>query len=436
MGDGRYYTYYQFFGILILVILSILALASMVVGYYRNSGNQNEKKMSRYFLMLSIIIILKIVEFVIPEMEKGLVLRYLISLLLINQVLSWIEYLNNYVLQIIKIPIYFLSEIIVGILLTITILTKGKLIISSYNFYKTEFTVTYLGIWIFVLLMILLYSFKILISKEKIHRVYQNKISFFILFIFLLIPVGLYLVMLIKKIFYLDFAEIFILTMLLTIFNIIMYSQSPFGITILTFNKIGDIISDYIFVTDISGKVIYKNSRVNQATFFAVNDKIDLDNLNKIYFSDAIEMFHPEGKEYFKMNCNGIDCYFMHRCDPIKNREETIGYIITIVDISELMKLLHLLEEMQEKAKETNIKLKNYVEVVYNVEREKEINTLLEKILSSREKDMVQLIKYIEELIEQKDVLTEADFQDKIDFLITYNQKILEEVRKTVNSYR
>jgi hypothetical protein len=329
-----------------------------------------------------------------------------------------------------------LIEIVCSILSVIVILTKGKFLIVNYNFYKTEFYIAYIIIWGLLFAIILTYILWICFSKKQIHKIYSNRSSGIILSVFLLIPIGIYSVMLVKKFSYIDFAEIFILFMLSVVFNIIMYSQSPSGITVLTFNKIGDIINDYVFVTDIYGKVIYKNSRVNQSNFFVTDETIDLDDLEKIYKPSAIKIYNTEGNESIKMCCMGKDCYFTHRSDPLKNNEVTIGYIITIVDISELMELLHLLEQMKEKAKDANMKLKNYAEVVYNVEKEKEINVLLEKILSSREKDMRQLIKNIEELIEHENLQEENEFQEKIDFLINYNQRILEDVRETVSSYK
>ncbi len=435
MGDGRYYTFYQFFGILLLVMFSMFALMSAVAGYYRNSGNQKEKKILPIFYVLSILMILKTIEIIIPSLITGVILRSVISVLLIYEVIKWNVYLNENIFSVVKSTKLWIAEIFSGIVAFLVMITKGNFLFNKYNFYHTEFTNYYKAIWIVIFGINLFYCFMVLFSKKQKHKIYKNIGSFIILFLFMILPFGTYTYMLGNNIVFLDYAEIFILIMLSAILNIILYSQSPSGITILTFNKIGDIISDYIIVTDNKGRIIYKNSRVNQSDCFESEEIININNLSEIYRTDAMKMYNPDGEEYMKISNEKNDRYFTHRCDPLKNKKDTIGYIITIVEISELMELLNRLKEVQEKAKDTNNKLKNYAEVVYNAEKEKEINMLLEKILFAREKDMYQLIADIEEILKEE-IKNEFNFQEKIEILIKYNQKTLEEVRKTVSAYR
>ena len=92
---------------------------------------------------------------------------------------------------------------------------------------------------------------------------------------------------------------------------------------------------------------------------------------------------------------------------------------------------MYSLEDQKQKSKEANAKLRNYSEVVYHIEKEKEINTLLEEIVSSREKEMQSLINRIDALIDN-----EGDFVEQVDPVIRFNQKILEDVRKAVSTYR
>jgi hypothetical protein len=56
---------------------------------------------------------------------------------------------------------------------------------------------------------------------------------------------------------------------------------------------------------------------------------------------------------------------------------------------------------------------------------------LLEQILSSREKEMQSLINKINLLIKNDD-----NFIEQIDDVILFNQRILEDVRKDVGTYR
>jgi transcriptional regulator with PAS, ATPase and Fis domain len=230
---------------------------------------------------------------------------------------------------------------------------------------------------------------------------------------------------------YLDFAEILFFITLSVMFNIIMYSQSSSGLTILAFDKIGDILQDYVFVTNVDGNVIHKNKMANQSDLFISDEKIDIDNIKNIYRIKPDIKKNSHGNEYAKLEYKNKELYFIHKHDFLKDKEEIIGHIITIIDITNLMNLLYSLEDKKEKSKETNAKLKHYSEVVYHIEKEKEINVLLEEILYSREKEMQSLIDKINLLIQN-----ENDFLEQIDHVVCFNQRILEDVRKAVRTYR
>ena len=161
-----------------------------------------------------------------------------------------------------------------------------------------------------------------------------------------------------------------------------------------------------------------------------------MEQIEEIYRSEAILKRDEDGDQYIHL-MDGEDNYYLgHQVDTLKNNEELIGYIITIVDISELVELLKQLREMELQAKEVNEQLANYAEIVYNVEKENQINILLEKILSTREEDVERLIDQINDLIESENYDDEKLMQERIDHVIKYNQQIIDEVRKTVNSYR
>lgn len=110
-----------------------------------------------------------------------------------------------------------------------------------------------------------------------------------------------------------------------------------------------------------------------------------------------------------------------------------MGFIITISNISDLIKLMVNLEKKKEESRIVNEKLKNYSNVVYHIEKEKEINNLLEEIVSLRDIQM----KYLSGLIlDTKEKLSDDIFEKHIDNAINKTNEILEDVRATVSKYR
>lgn len=431
MGDGRYYTFYQFFSVILLVLLSMFVISSMLIGYYRNEKNHTAKKMLSMYLILSLIIILKTVELVMPNYDIAFFIRCFNSLMLILLMLYWLFYLNKNTFRVLKINIEYLLSIISALIIIITIFTKGQIIIINYSFFDTQFSNYFLAMLIAISIVVLAYIAKISAIKKQIHSIYKNSQSILFLAIFMFLPISIYSAMIIFNINYLDFAEIFIYTALAAMFTIIIYTQSPSGLTVLAFNKVGDIIKDYVFATDQKGKIIYKNIKANQSDYFTKNEKIDIENVKSIYRIDPELKKNGEGKEYVKLHNADADLYFLHIHDHLKDGAQIIGHIITIIDITDLVSLLNSLEDKKQKSKEANLALKKYSEVVYHIEKEKEINLIVEKIISLKEKEMHKLIDMIDSLIKDS-----SDYKGEIDSVIEFNQTILEDIRKTVTAYR
>ena len=435
MGDGRYYTFYQFFSVSLLVMLSVIVIAGMLMGYYRNKNNEKAKAVFRLFLVLAVLMTLKVVELVIPGINKGFLIRCIIALIIIFMFLEGFIYLNHHVFKIIQGKKSFFVRTVFRIaammLMVAMVFTKGRLIISQYHFFHTRFSGFYAALLIALSVLVIIFITWVLASKKQINIIYKNSVSALGLVMLLLGPLALYSVMVFYHADYVDFAEILVFAASGVLFSIIMNKQAPLGLTVLAFNRIGDIIQDYIFVTDMTGKVIYKNRKANQSDFFVKDEKINIENIKKLYITEPIIKQNAEGNEYAQLKYKMKTVYFSHKYEPLKEKGKTIGQIITIVDITKLMNLLFSLEDQKQKSEEVHAKLKNYSKVVYHVEKEKEINALLEEIVSSRENEMQRLIAGIDALIEN-----EGDFKEQVDPVIRFNQKILEDVRKAVSTYR
>lgn len=435
MGDGRYYTFYQFFSVSLLVILSMIVFASMFMGYYRNKNNENARVVFRLFFVLAILMTLKIVELVIPGINTGFLIRCIIASVIIVMFFEWFIYLNHHVLKMAygkkNFLVRYAFRITAMILLLAVVFTKGRLIISQYRFFHTQFSGFYAALLIVLFVIVIILITWILTLKKQVNKMYKNSVFALGLAILLFCPLAIYSMMVLFHTDYVDFAEILVFIASGILFSIIMNKQAPLGLTVLAFNRIGDIIQDYIFVTDMRGKVIYRNRKANQSEFFVKDEEIELGNIKKLYRTEPIIKQNSVGNEYAKLKHKKQTLYFTHKYEPLKDKEDTIGQIITIVDITKLMNLLYSLEDQKQKSKEANAKLRNYSEVVYHIEKEKEINTLLEEIVSSREKEMQSLINRIDALIDN-----EGDFVEQVDPVIRFNQKILEDVRKAVSTYR
>lgn len=440
MGDGRYYTFYQFFAIVILVFLSMLVIVSMVVNYYRNKEKKKTDPVFRIFIMLLLTIILKTVEIVIPSFLFAKALRYSISIVLLSVLLKFYCYLATEIFTVYKGYIGLLkdkarliSKTFIVILLFLGFYTNGKFLITDYNFFDIDYSSFYLMLLFVFWIFYVIYAVCILKSNKQVHKIYNNFTSIFLIIISFIVPIGIYILMITFRCQCLDFIEIFICFVWSILLNITVYGESNSGLTVLAFDKIGDIILDYVFVTDTYGNIIYKNQSAAYSTFFTKNETIDMRNIKQIYNQEVSLKLNSEGKEYVKLTRGDKQYYFTHKHNTLKNRGVIIGYIITIIDITELMNLLYYLEDRKEKSKEANFKLKNYSKVVYHLEKEKEINTLLEEIITSRESDMEKLVQMIDNL---EISIDDENFEDFIDEAINYNSDILNDVRKAVTTYR
>lgn len=437
MGDGRYYTFYQFFATILLVFLSVFVIVSMVVSYYRNKEKNNVFKI---FFVILLTIIIKIVEIVIPSILVAGFLRYIISILFLLVLLEIYYYLATHALplyeyytDLIKKKFTVITYIFILVLVILGLNSNGTFFVKDYNFFDIEYSYFYLMFLLIFWMFSIIYASCILKSKKEVHKIYSNYTSVFFIIISFTIPVGIYFVMIILKCGFLDFAEIAICFVWSVLLNIAVFGESDSGLTVLAFDKIGDIILDYVFVTDVYGNIIYKNQSASNSTFFTKDEILDLRDIKQIYNENISIKYNSKGNEYVKLIRDNKQYYFIHKHNTLKTKDNIIGYIMTIIDITELMNLLYNLEEKKKKSKEANLRLKNYSKVVYHLEKEKEISVLLEEIVTSRESDMEKLVQMIDDL--EKNI-EDKNFQKLIEEVINYNLNILNDVRKAVTTYR
>lgn len=431
MGDGRYYSFYKFFCVNAVMIISLGVLASALIGYYRNTSKNPILEISKMLMLIFVITLFNMVELVIPSITIAYAIRCLNALVLIWVYLTFYNYLNVKYLK--GYRYNFNREIlaVVFILMALSIFTHGKIILQEYAFLVFSFSSFYIGIMLLLALLNFLIVIRVFTLKERIHKAYSNKALAFIVLFFLFFPLLLYNYLILSHIGYLHLSEYLILTTMIFVLNGIVYSQSPEGITVLAFDKIGDMINDYVFVSDTNGNIIYKNQSAKQAEFF---NAIELLNDREIHrlFKIPIEIYqNEEGLEFIKLKYTEEFNYFTYKYKMLKDDGIVIGQMITIVDITELINMGDSLKDKRIKMKAANYDLEKYAKVVYQIEKEKEISNLFEDVVNSNEMKMENLIQQIESIS-----VDNEEFEQRIIEIIKYNQRVLDDVREAVSAYR
>ena len=99
MGDGRYYTFYQFYSVVVLVFIVMFILAVIISSFYKRLN----KKESLTILSLSFVnLILRITEVVIPNKSLATTFKGMASFLFLVTYFLLIDYLFSKKVQLIK----------------------------------------------------------------------------------------------------------------------------------------------------------------------------------------------------------------------------------------------------------------------------------------------------------------------------------------------
>jgi transcriptional regulator with PAS, ATPase and Fis domain len=212
--------------------------------------------------------------------------------------------------------------------------------------------------------------------------------------------------------------------------NIISGLFTPYRVSSSIFSDVRNLMLDYVFIIGEKGEIIYKNNRVEKAGIFSDAKSINIQDISKIFDKKIINRY-AYNKQFIKyLGENSI--YFAYRKKPLKEDEKIVGYIITFTDITELINMLDELKEKQEITAKANTKLLHYKDIVYDVEKEKEIYNLLDQIANNQQISMIKLKHDIENLKDNMD----DDFIEKIAEIITIAKLNLQDVRDAVTAYR
>lgn len=436
MGDGRYYTLDQFFTIVILTFLVVFATASLWLSFYKNSDKKSDWSLIAVLLVIDVYTILKFIEelYMFEDICMRLRSAQLILILL------------NYMLLLFYLTSRFKTKgskktalLIIGMISLFSIFTyygikaDGSLFLHQYSFFKA----TYTSLYTYMLsATIIIYVIRIVWIYTKARRNKESskvRLLLSLIIIMYICPLVIYIIMIALKSAYLKVIEITIAFLSCVTINLILNSNVSYGLTPFTFDKIKSVMDDYVFVTDANGKIVFKNENILRVDVFNDNKYLKTDSLNQIFNYNAISVNKGKENSYIKQVKTEKSLYFSYRCKDLIDNKKVIGKIITFVDITQLIVLLDELKEQEKKTMETNKRLLEYKEVVYYLEKENEINTLLEEITSVQEKSMFEIMGRIDNCALK---IGDESFEKELQDIILLTNKNLEEVRKAVTAYR
>jgi len=416
MGDGRYYSFFQFFDVLFIMILAIFSLFSIVRIYYRRYDYAQNLHILFPLSAIMLFTLLRVVEYVYPDLAVCYNLRNF-SLFLLLIILVTVN-ISNFKLS--------KKTLILGSLALILFLLGLNIYITEYSFHNILYSFSYKLIYMFVLLVSIFNSVK--------HFDFENeKMMFLPIVLLYLAPSLFYLMSIIFDRTYIDYVEIVLMGLFILYINIRFMKHDESSYSVLAFDKIGNMGLNYILVLDEYNRVIYTNQAIKNATFFKKTLKVNMTDFADLFKGDTIKKYNYKDKEYIEVSLDKGEIYFEFKVTELNENSQVIGHIITFTDITELLNLLINLEDKKLQSKKVNEKLKNYSEVVYHLEKEKEVNKLLEEIVTSRDKQLTYLSQMV---LDANLKIEDPLFEKYIDVAINKSNDILEEVRETVSKYR
>lgn len=204
---------------------------------------------------------------------------------------------------------------------------------------------------------------------------------------------------------------------------------TPYRVSASVFTDVRKLMLDYVYITDEKGCILYRNSSVENSEVFKPVKTIDIGSLASI-FKDEISFRQAYSKKFIECSSEK-ERYLSYSYKQIIKDSKAAGYIITLTNITRLVLMLDELKVKQQESAKSNDALLKYKESVYEIEKEKEINALLEEIAVNQQYSM----SLLKEAIGQLDNCEESDFIEVITEIIRRAKKDLADVREAVTTY-
>ncbi len=422
MGDGRYYTYYQFFIIIFFTIISCGLIFTII-----HTMVKSRKKQRIYYIIYAgnFLLLYSIGSFIIEvtyEVEWALVLSYISTISILGYFITYIFYYS-------KRKLFG-----IGCILGFIAVTKLKFI-DSYTFTEIIYTRVYQWSMLALTVCLIIVILKDNINIYKTDNNYKKTESLikglsviaftFAYLLYIYIPELVY-------VFY--FALIMQVIMLNLIFLKFMPEEKiPIGY----YNIIENMI-DTLIVLNLKKEILY----INDTEISGLVDKnkvVDLRNLvNLLNLQNAQIVLL--GNNVIKVNGinNGKTISCKMSLETIMKKNKLVGYVIVIEDGIYLEEMISELREKKKLLIQNKKELLNYSRTSKILSDEKERNKLLLDVQNELGHHFALLTKYIENTIDKiknKD-LCEHELKDDIITSIVLARNNLKKIRETVKEYR
>lgn len=374
MGDGRYYTAGQFTQTFIIMVILMWVTVDLVATIYRQITTEKSKQLISIYALLYL----------------SLILRFLEEVMLYSRLLNAIVYIRQTSAVIVVLLIgVFLFHLLVG---------SGVSNQQTFgNFLATREEIVLMG------------------------RV------------FLIMCLGMLLVLVFLNAPWADYVYLAFNGFMAYLLHRMISFFAPYSISHSMFTKTKDMILDYVFIVDVKGNLIYQNNHSELDRYFFRLKKIKLEAIETM-FNQPVRRQKLNGKEYIKYTdvVTVTDTYFSYNLKPLVSKGEKVGGILTFTDVSGLIQLIENLNREQADSELVNKELKQYAEIVYRLEKEREVHLLLDGIAQNQE---ISMLKLKDEMLNLQSFEGQG-YKTHIREMIDMAKDNLADVRRAVSTFR
>lgn len=214
-----------------------------------------------------------------------------------------------------------------------------------------------------------------------------------------------------------------------TLYYVISLNQLiPYKVSDSIFKEVKNEMPDYVWIIDESGHVVYRNSGVINDQLLTDRSIINYHRPEEVFSKTLVIEAGYENNLYFEVESAR---YFTHIVKLIENKGKKVGAVITVKDVTQKITQLNKLRTERQSAAHMNQKLEAHKGVVYEMEKEKQINALLSAILETQQESLLNIKNQIENLLENSGEISDKE----LDMVLNISKRDLANVRNTVSIY-
>lgn len=411
VGDGRYYTYPQFFAVLFLTLLLAGIAIRGVLSHYQGYRRGGRLIMAAH-ASLGMAVFMRFSAEVVASQELALAARQgeLICLLASELAVLYLMGLGSSLS-----PTLFRGIALCFLPVTGLFMTEGTWLVRSHTLTAIEFGAGYLSVTAALLCLSLLTA---LASPTR----YGPLLLYGL-------PLGGHLAGALGGGPAGDLSLYALYPCLLAGLSRFSTAFRSYRIGGQAFSCINNLIEDAVLLCDADKKIVYRNAHARKAAFLKGELASVPDGGPGEMVSDEMRPTHryhiptfssADGKRH-------IEC----RTQPVGHDAKSRFFIFT--DISRHLGMLDLQEEQRVRLEEANQRLRQYAHIVFDMEKEKEVASLLSDVTRAQDTFITHFKTRLRALSHGRE---EDAFHDRIEALIADARENLSRIRALVARYR